>query len=172
MRKKHTMKIALVGLVSATALTLAACGGGGNNTAAAPKSAATQAPAAQSPAGTTGAAVAVSVGDTDTSHMFMHVSKASVAAGPVTFSVTNDGVKKHEFVVLATDLMAKKLPYSKADDEVAEEGQGVESPGEIGELMPGETKTLTLDMAAGHYVLVCNIAGHWRMGMYSDFQVS
>ncbi|MGZ6545076.1 MAG: sulfocyanin-like copper-binding protein [Actinomycetota bacterium] len=171
MRKKHTMKLALVGLVSATALTLAACGGGGNNSAAPAKPTATQA-SAGSPAGKTGAAVAVSLGDTDTSHMFMHVSKASVAAGSVTFSVTNDGVKKHEFVVLATDMMAKKLPYSKADDEVAEEGQGVESPGEIGELMPGETKTLTLDLSAGHYVLVCNIAGHWRMGMYSDFQVS
>lgn len=173
--KKRSIKIVVVSLIAAGTLLMTACGSktksasGAQSTAPTTEAPTTAAPTSAAP---TSAPVAVSVGDLDTSHMFMKVDVPSVAAGSVTFTVTNDGVKKHEFVVLFTKIMGKDLPYTKATDEIAEEGKGIDSPGEIGELKPGESKTVTLDLAAGHYVLVCNIKGHWRMGMYTDFQVT
>ena len=49
--------------------------------------------------GAEGAPVAVAVGETDVQHMYMNVDQATVPAGTVTFTVANEGVKKHEFVV-------------------------------------------------------------------------
>jgi uncharacterized cupredoxin-like copper-binding protein len=43
--------------------------------------------------------------------------------------------------------------------------------GETGDMDAGTSKTLTIDLKPGHYALVCNLAGHYRMGMYSDFEV-
>ena len=100
--------------------------------------------------------------------MYMNVDPASVAAGTVTFTVTNEGVKKHEFVVLQTDANPDKLTVE--GDEVVEDDY--DSPGEIGDLPAGATDTLTLDLPAGNYVLICNLKGHYRMGMYAPFTVT
>jgi uncharacterized cupredoxin-like copper-binding protein len=115
-----------------------------------------------------GTAVAVTVGETDVQHMYMKVDPASVAAGTVTFTVVNEGVKKHEFVVLQTDANPDKLTVE--GDEVVEDDY--DSPGEIGDLPAGATDTLTLDLPAGKYVLICNLKGHYRMGMYTPFTVT
>ena len=110
----------------------------------------------------------VLVGETDVQNMYMTVDPTSVAAGTVTFTVTNEGVKKHEFVVLQTDANPDKLTVE--GDEVVEDDY--DSPGEIGDLPAGETDTLTLDLPAGKYVLICNLKGHYRMGMYAPFTVT
>ena len=31
---------------------------------------------------------------------------------------------------------------------------------------------LTVDLEPGHYVLFCNLPGHYRLGMRSDFEVT
>jgi uncharacterized cupredoxin-like copper-binding protein len=173
--RKRSIKIVAMSIIAASSLLLAACGSKTNTGAGAQTTApTTAAPTTAAPTSTAPVSgqVAVSVGDLDTSHMFLKTDVSSIAAGSVTFTVTNDGVKKHEFVVISTKILGKDLPYDKKADEIAEEGKGIDSPGEIGELKPGESKTVTLDLAAGHYVLVCNIKGHWRMGMYTDFTVS
>jgi uncharacterized cupredoxin-like copper-binding protein len=36
----------------------------------------------------------------------------------------------------------------------------------------GKTKSVTLDLKAGSYVLVCNIEKHYAMGMRAAFTVS
>jgi uncharacterized cupredoxin-like copper-binding protein len=49
------------------------------------------------------------------------------------------------------------------------------SVGETGDpnLKPGETRTFTIkDMTAGNYVLVCNVAKHYQMGMRAAFKVN
>jgi len=56
-------------------------------------------------------------------------SKASVKAGPVTFTLTNKGTKKHEMVVLKTDEAIDGLKVG-ADNKVPDPAtQGCTKPG-------------------------------------------
>jgi uncharacterized cupredoxin-like copper-binding protein len=100
--------------------------------------------------------------------MYMKVDPASVAGGTVTFTVTNEGVKKHEFVVLQTDVPVTKLDVE--GDEVIEDNYTAID--EIGEIAPGATETLTVTLDPGHYDLICNLKGHYRMGMYSEIDAT
>ena len=52
-------------------------------------------------------------------------------------------------------------------DEASEAGNVGEIPG----LAPGATKTLRLTLKAGHYALICNMAGHYMAGQRIDFTV-
>ena len=105
--------------------------------------------------------------------------KASVPAGDVTFDVTNAGTQfKHEFVVMKTDLAPDVLPKS-AEGKVDESAAGISNLGEVEELEMGATKSLTLNLKAGKYVLVCNIVeaaggheSHYVKGMRTAFTVN
>jgi uncharacterized cupredoxin-like copper-binding protein len=39
-------------------------------------------------------------------------------------------------------------------------------------MKPGTSKMLTIDMAEGHYAIVCNLNGHYASGMHQDFWVT
>ena len=102
---------------------------------------------------------------------------ASAAAGEITFDVTNDGPNDvHEFVVFKTDLAATDLPVD-ADGAVVEDGEGVEHIDEIEDIAVGDTQSLTVDLDAGSYVLICNIysedeqEAHYAEGMRIGFTV-
>lgn len=43
--------------------------------------------------------------------------------------------------------------------------------GETGDLKPGTTKSVSLNLAAGHYALICNLPGHYVAGQHTDFSV-
>ena len=43
------------------------------------------------------------------------------------------------------------------------------SVGEVGNVPKGKTRTKTLTLKKGNYVLVCNIAKHYEMGMRVAF---
>ena len=43
--------------------------------------------------------------------------------------------------------------------------------GEIGDIQPGQTKTLSLNLKAGHYALICNLAVHYKAGQHADLTV-
>lgn len=90
----------------------------------------------------------------------------SAAAGKVTFRVTNSGAMVHEFVVIKTDKTAATLPTEK-DGSAKEDG----SVGEIPDMAAGTTHSLTLNLKAGHYALICNLPGHYAGGMRADFTV-
>jgi len=103
--------------------------------------------------------------------------KATVPAGSVTFNISNTGpADVHEFVVLRTDLAAGSLP-TDSTGAVSEEGEGVDVMGEVEDVAVGESADLTLDMAPGKYVLLCNVysetenEAHYAMGMRTDFTV-
>jgi uncharacterized cupredoxin-like copper-binding protein len=89
----------------------------------------------------------------------------AVHAGSVSFAVTNEGKAKHEFVVLQTDVAAGALPVKGS--RASEAG----NIGETGDLGAGESKTVTLDLKAGHYVFICNLPGHYKSGMRRGFRV-
>jgi uncharacterized cupredoxin-like copper-binding protein len=89
---------------------------------------------------------------------------SEVAAGRVAFNVHNAGSIKHEFVVLRTDKKASDLLKGNEADEAG-------NVGEIGNLNPGQTKTLSLNLKAGHYALICNLPGHYKLGQHADLTV-
>src|SRR4051794_40859587 len=92
-------------------------------------------------------------------------SPKSVSHGKVTFTVKNKGDMEHELVVIKTSKSASKLPVSgsRASDKGA--------VGEVEDLASGKSKKLTLNLKPGRYVLICNMPGHYKAGMRSDFTV-
>jgi uncharacterized cupredoxin-like copper-binding protein len=102
----------------------------------------------------------------------------SVAAGDVTFKVTNTGPEDvHEFVILKTDLDPAALPTDETG-AVTEDVEGIEVIDEIEDIPVGQTQDLTTSLAAGAYVLFCNIyseaenEAHYRLGMRTGFTVT
>ncbi|MBN3754467.1 hypothetical protein G3N95_16070 [Paraburkholderia sp. Tr-20389] len=91
-------------------------------------------------------------------------------AGRVTFEVNNaaNGNTEHEFVVLKTDADDAHLPVHKG--LVAE--NRFKKMGEVEDLAQGSTKRLSLKLAPGRYVLICNRPGHYEMGMHTSFVVA
>ena len=102
---------------------------------------------------------------------------SSVPAGSVTFSAENEGpAENHELVIISTDLEAGALPT--LDDGSVDETQ-VEVIGKIEEFAPEGSESITLDLEAGSYVLICNIVEedgdilvHYDLGMRRDFDVT
>jgi uncharacterized cupredoxin-like copper-binding protein len=92
-------------------------------------------------------------------------SAATAPAGKVTFRVHNAGTITHEFVVIRTPRAAADLPIKN--------GRAVEAGnvGETGDLQAGATRAVTLNLPAGHYALICNLAGHYLAGQHTDFTV-
>jgi len=85
--------------------------------------------------------------------------------GKVTFSVKNAGSDRHELVVVKTSTAASKLKVS---------GGRASAKGTVGavkNIAAGKTKTLSLHLPKGHYVLLCNLPGHYQLGMRADFSV-
>jgi uncharacterized cupredoxin-like copper-binding protein len=73
---------------------------------------------------------------------------------------------EHEMVVIKTSTAASKLKVG-SNNRVSEKG----SVGEVEDLASGKSKKLTLNLKKGHYVLMCNIPGHYKGGMRADFTV-
>jgi len=100
----------------------------------------------------------------------------SVAAGDVTFRVTNAGPSyPHELKVVKTDLDLAALPTTLTGmlDQTA---AGVEVVAEIDEMTEGESGDLSVTLAAGKYILLCNIyddaGAHLQQGMLTSFTVT
>jgi uncharacterized cupredoxin-like copper-binding protein len=107
------------------------------------------------------------------------LSSTTHSAGAITFNITNNGDKEHEFVVRKTTLKADALPLN-ADGEVSEaapELTAVGEPSELAEIKPGSTDgTLTVTLQPGHYVIFCNLHVeellHYQKGMHVDLTVT
>jgi uncharacterized cupredoxin-like copper-binding protein len=82
----------------------------------------------------------------------------SVPAGPVTFIAKNIGTVEHELVVVKSN---KPLVVRKYK---AHEPPGA-TIGELEDIPVGKTKKRTWNLSAGRYYLICNIAGHYQLGM-------
>jgi uncharacterized cupredoxin-like copper-binding protein len=91
-------------------------------------------------------------------------SPAVGRSGRVTFAVRNGGAIPHEFVVLRNAKPADSLLKGAEADEAG-------NVGEIGDLQPGQAKTLRLTLKPGHYALICNLPGHYKAGQHADFTV-
>jgi uncharacterized cupredoxin-like copper-binding protein len=95
------------------------------------------------------------------------LASSSAPAGSVTFDISNEGPSAHEFVILKTDEAPDALPVK--DSEVEEDKLDVVDEAE--DIAPSTTATLTTDLEAGSYVIICNVTGHYEAGMHSAFTV-
>ena len=103
--------------------------------------------------------------------MAIRTDVSTVAAGEVTFDVTNwSRGLVHEMLVVAVDNPDAQLPYDADDQRVIEEK--INSLGETEEMQPKTSKTLTLDLKPGTYLLVCNLPGHYAAGMWTVLTVT
>jgi uncharacterized cupredoxin-like copper-binding protein len=96
---------------------------------------------------------------------------AVVPAGTVSFRVRNQGPTTHEVIVVRTDRAPDKLPLQPDGLTVNEEGPGVELLDEVEGLDIDDRQTMVLNMSSGHYVLYCNLEGHYLGGMYAALTV-
>lgn len=98
--------------------------------------------------------------------MGITVSSSTVKAGKVTFAVTNTSKEMvHEMVLSPVKDEKTELPYDSAAQKVDEDAAG--HLGEVAELDPGKRGALTIDLKPGKYILYCNIAGHYALGMWT-----
>lgn len=129
---------------------------------AAPGAAATAAPAPTTIAPPPGAEVVV------VQMAEFSITPAVDAAGDdITFRVANDGVGPHEFTVIRSDLAVDALPMGAG---VADESQ-LEVVGRVAQWPGGETRDATFTMTPGRYILICNLPGHYQLGMTAAFTV-
>ena len=96
---------------------------------------------------------------------------AVVPAGTVRFRILNQGPTTHEFNVIRTDRAPDKLPLQRDGLTVDEEGPGVELLDEAEGLDIDDRQSMVLDLAAGHYVMYCNLEGHYLGGMHAALTV-
>ena len=103
---------------------------------------------------------------------------ATVPHGTVSFFVTNDGSINHEMVVLPlADSQAAGTRPIAGDAKVDEAGSLGEASKTNGQgagegIVPGASGWKTITLAPGHYELMCNLAGHYRSGMFTELTVS
>jgi uncharacterized cupredoxin-like copper-binding protein len=95
------------------------------------------------------------------------LNPGTAPAGNVRVKAKNTGSTEHEVVFIRTDLPEDKLPVV---DNKVDENQ-VELVAEVEKLPAGKSETATLELPPGRYVVICNIATHYGLGMHRVLQV-
>jgi uncharacterized cupredoxin-like copper-binding protein len=94
-----------------------------------------------------------------------------VPAGTVRFRILNQGPTTHELSVIRTDRAPDKLPLQRDGLTINEDAPGMDFLDEAEGLDIGDRRTLALRLAAGNYVLYCNMEGHYLGGMHAALTV-
>jgi high-affinity iron transporter len=142
-RRRTPVAAATVTTTLALLLVLAGC-------SATPAATAPAASGAAASAGAGGSAGTAAIAIAAKEYSFTP-SAVTVKAGPVTFSITNSGSETHEFEIF------------RADQTVLDE---------VEDIVPGITRDLTVNLAAGEYTFVCALNGHDGLGMKGTLTVS
>ncbi len=102
----------------------------------------------------------------------LQLANTTIPAGNTLFVDKNIGGIPHEFVLFKTDRLADDLPL-KPDGTADEDSSLLEDAADSGSaLAAAETRLLTANLEAGHYVLVCNLPpNHYKAGMRIDITV-
>lgn len=96
------------------------------------------------------------------------LASSTAPVGSVTFNISNEGPSTHEFVIIKTDDAPDALPTKNG--EVNEDGLNVVDEQE--DIAPSTTATITTNLDAGSYVIICNVPGHYQLGMHTAFTAS
>jgi plastocyanin len=98
---------------------------------------------------------------------------STLTPGVHTIGLINHGKMEHELVMFKTDLSDLHMPL-KADGDVNEDSPLLTKFVDSGSgpavdayaVPPGHTETFKTDyLTPGHYVAVCNLPGHYKLGM-------
>jgi uncharacterized cupredoxin-like copper-binding protein len=73
-------------------------------------------------------------------------------------------------IVVPVPSAGQPLPYVAAEDRIDEDAAG--HLGEVSELDPGKSGSLTLDLTPGKYLVLCNIPHHFMAGMWKLLTVT
>jgi uncharacterized cupredoxin-like copper-binding protein len=85
----------------------------------------------------------------------------TLKAGVVKIGIRNLGTMVHDFDLFKTDLPFDKLPIDNAAAQVKTDGLVKQ----MQNISPNRVTTLEANLAAGSYVIICNVAGHYQLGM-------
>jgi uncharacterized cupredoxin-like copper-binding protein len=99
------------------------------------------------------------------------LSTDHVKPGEVVFNVKNISIddEDHELLLAIAD-SPDALPIDESGARIEEDKlKGLK---ELGDVHPGKTRSTTLTLKAGKYMLFCNEAGHFKAGMYAAFTVA
>ena len=94
----------------------------------------------------------------------IRLDRGHASSGYFRMDLRNTGKVQHDLVVIKTARTAKKLPV--ANGRVSRHGLKFVYP-----LDPGDHHIVVLGahLRPGHYVLICDIPGHYQKGMRRDF---
>jgi len=85
----------------------------------------------------------------------------------VKFGIRNLGTMVHDFDLIKTDLAPDRLPTDTASAKAKTDGLVKQ----MINIAQGRATTLDADLAAEHYVIICNVAGHYQLGMRAELTV-
>jgi uncharacterized cupredoxin-like copper-binding protein len=107
----------------------------------------------------------------DMATMGITVDTPDIPAGEVTFRVTNESQEYyHNLSIAPVADVTRELPYLNDKMMVDEEAAGTVARGK--ELRPHDSGSVTVNLQPGTYILFCNIAQHYAMGMWTLITVS
>jgi uncharacterized cupredoxin-like copper-binding protein len=107
----------------------------------------------------------------DMATMGITADPAEIPAGEVTFTAVNESQEfYHSLAIAPVADLSKELPYLVEDRMVDEEAAGTIA--RMKELRPQTSGSATFDLQPGTYILYCNIAGHYVMGMWTLLKVT
>jgi len=100
------------------------------------------------------------------------LSSAVWPAGDVQVVFDNRGPDTHELLMFAAGGMAGEMPMRldavTVDEDSAQLHNVIDETG----TPAGGTQTVTVHLAPGHYVILCNMSGHYMAGMREDVTVA
>lgn len=70
---------------------------------------------------------------------------------------------------MRTDISADALPVQSG--VVQTSAEGIEIVDEVEDIAPGTTTALSMELASGAYVVICNIPSHYDAGMSASLAV-
>lgn len=103
-------------------------------------------------------------------------SPSTVASGDVSLIVWNAGMMVHEFIVLPLPSGGAGTRPVGPHGQVSEAGSLGEASRSCGDgagdgIAPGAASWTTLRLSPGPYELLCNLPGHYAMGMFTELDV-
>jgi len=93
---------------------------------------------------------------------------ATVTGPHVVIGIRNHAAMVHEIKVIKTDLAADQLPIDGGAAKAKEDGK----VGELLNIPGGASRKLVVELPPGKYVLICNVAGHYQLGMRVALEVN
>ena len=98
------------------------------------------------------------------------LSTDHIKPGKVVFNVKNISTDEDHELLLALADSPDALPVDESGVRIDEDK--LKSLKELGDVHPGKSRSTTLTLKAGKYMLFCNEAGHFKAGMYAAFTVA